>query len=304
MTAMHDQNVAYAEELLRLGSEDKRIVVVDPDSNKTPFPFQETYPDRYFEVGIAEANCVSFAGGLALSGKIAFANAFSVFIIGRAYDQARQSVAIPRANVKLVGFYSGFSDSADGATHQCFEDIALARALPHMTVLTPADSNEVVRLMRWSVAHDGPTYMRLTRGKWPQITPDDAPLTPYVLHEGNDIAIFAIGTMVSRALDAAEMLEREGISARVINIPMLKPLDDANIQNVCVGCKAVITCEEHSVIGGLSQTVAWALRGTSTPIEPVAVMDTFGQSARDHGQLLDHYGLSAKGICEKARALV
>lgn len=304
MTAMHDQNVAYAEELVRLGGKDKRIVVVDPDSNKTPFPFQETYRDRYFEVGIAEANCVSLAGGLALSGKIAFANAFSVFIMGRAYDQVRQSVAIPRANVKLVGFYAGFSDSADGATHQCFEDIALARVLPNMTVLTPADSTEVVRMMRWAVAYDGPTYMRLTRGKWPQITPEDAPMTPYVLHEGSDVAIFAIGTMLSRALDAAEKLGHEGVSARVINVPMLKPLDDADIQNACAGCKAVITCEEHSVIGGLGQTVAWALRGTGTPIEPVAVMDTFGQSAREHSQLLDHYGLSAKGIIEKVRGLL
>lgn len=293
-----EQVKAYQEELVNLGRDREDIVVCDPDYNKMNVPFAQEFPDRYYQFGVAEANAVCFAAGLALTGKTPFVNAFSMFIVGRVFDQIRQSIALQHLNVKLIGSHAGFSNASDGATHQCLEDLALIRVLPNMTVLTPADAAEMVRAVRWASEYEGPVYIRMYRGKMPDVTPADAPLEPYVIRKGKDVALIAHGSMVSRCLEAADMLEKHGVDARIINMTKLKPVDDNVIVRICEGCETIVTAEEHDCIGGMSQQVAWAMRGGNAQIEAVAVNDLFGQSARDYEQLMEHYGLTAQKIYE------
>ena len=214
--------------------------------------------------------------GLALSGKVAFTNSFAVFSTGRSYDQIRQSICTAKLNVKINGSSAGLSDFGDGATHQAIEDIAIMRALPNMTVLVPMDAIETKKIVKAAVDHDGPVYIRISRSDMPDFFPVDAEFKigqPYVMCDGSDITVFACGIMVSKALEAAELLDKEGISLRVVNVSSLKPIDEEAIKELARGMKGIITAEEHSVIGGLTSTITYILRGGGIPIEPVAVMD-------------------------------
>ncbi|HAA25447.1 MAG TPA: transketolase [Ruminiclostridium sp.] len=305
---MQSQRKAYGETLVQLGRENKNIVVLDADLSKSTMTcfFEQEFPDRYFEMGIAEANMISFAAGLSLTGKIAFVNSFAVFSTGRPFDQIRQGVAIGKLNVKICGSSAGLSDFGDGATHQSVEDIAIMRAIPNMTVISPCDAIETKKAVRFAAEYDGPVYIRVSRNDLPDIFPDDMEFTlgkPVVLREGNDITVFATGTMVYEALVAAEKLSSLGISARVVNVSTLKPVDDESIIKLAEGMKGIITAEEHSIIGGLASVVTYALRGKGIPVESIAINDEFGQSAGSHDELLAHYGLKADNIVEKAKAL-
>lgn len=294
---MKNQRQIYGNMLVELGKDDKRLVVLEADLGKSTmsFQFQQAYPERYFEMGIAEANMVSFAAGLSLTGKVAFVNSFAVFAAGRPFDQIRQGVAIGKLNVKVIGSSSGLSDFGDGATHQAVEDIAIMRAIPNMAVLAPMDGTETGKMMKAIVDYDGPVYMRLNRNDMPDCFPEDADFEIgklYTLREGKDIVVFAHGIMVSMALKAAEELEKSGISLRVVNVSTLKPLDAQALAKLAEGMKGVITAEEHSIIGGLADITNSALKGRAIPIENIAIQDAFGQSAHSYQELLVHYGLT------------
>ena len=301
---MSNQRTVYGQTLVELGKENQRIVVLEADLGKSTqsYAFSQEFPERYFEMGIAEADMTSFAAGLSLTGKIPFTNSFAVFAAGRAYDQIRQGIAIPKLNVKIVGSSAGTSDFGDGATHQSVEDVAIMRAIPNMTVLVPADAPQLKAMVKWMVDYDGPVYLRVSRNDLPEVTgehPD--PITPAVLREGTDAAVVACGIMVAPALEAAEKLAAEGISVRVINVPCLKPFADEKVKELLAGVKKIVAAEEHSYIGGLSQALAWARRGDGRPLETVSIPDVFGQSASNPQELLVHYGLTADHIAEKIK---
>lgn len=301
---MSNQRTVYGQTLVELGKENQRIVVLEADLGKSTqsYAFSQEFPERYFEMGIAEADMTSFAAGLSLTGKIPFTNSFAVFAAGRAYDQIRQGIAIPKLNVKIVGSSAGMSDFGDGATHQSVEDVAIMRAIPNMTVLVPADAPQLKAMVKWMVDYDGPVYLRVSRNDLPEVTgehPD--PITPAVLREGTDAAVVACGIMVAPALEAAEKLAAEGISVRVINVPCLKPFADEKVKELLAGVKKIVAAEEHSYIGGLSQALTWALRGDGRPLETVSIPDVFGQSASNPQELLVHYGLTADHIAEKIK---
>ncbi|MGE5679207.1 MAG: transketolase family protein, partial [Pseudomonadota bacterium] len=296
--------VAYGETLVEIGKGNKNIVVLEADLGKSTMSclFQNEFPERYFEMGIAEQNMASTAAGLSLAGKVPFINSFAVFTSGRAYDQVRQTISIAKLNVKICGSSAGLSDFGDGSTHQSVEDIALMRAIPNMTVLCPVDAVETRKMVKAAVRYEGPVYLRINRNDLPIIT-DEAEQFEigniYTKREGKDVVIFANGVMVSRALEAAEALEKKGISAKVINVPTLKPLDESIIMEAAKGYKAVIAAEEHSVIGGLGSIIAEALRGeTKPPIEFVGIKDRFGTSAHNYEELMEYYGLTSKAIEE------
>lgn len=301
---MSNQRTVYGQTLVELGKENQRIVVLEADLGKSTqsYAFSQEFPERYFEMGIAEADMTSFAAGLSLTGKIPFTNSFAVFAAGRAYDQIRQGIAIPKLNVKIVGSSAGMSDFGDGATHQSVEDVAIMRAIPNMTVLVPADAPQLKTMVKWMVDYDGPVYLRVSRNDLPEVTgehPD--PITPAVLREGTDAAVVACGIMVAPALEAAEKLAAEGISVRVINVPCVKPFADEKVKELLAGVEKIVAAEEHSYIGGLSQALAWALRGDGRPLETVSIPDVFGQSASNPQELLVHYGLTADHIAEKIK---
>lgn len=291
----------FGETLVELGKKDERIVVLESDLGKSTMStlFQQAYPERYYEMGIAEANMTSFAAGLSLTGKIAFTNSFAVFSAGRSYDQIRQSICTANLNVKINGSSAGLSDFGDGATHQAIEDIAIMRALPNMAVLVPADGMEVKKIVKYAVEHEGPVYIRISRSEMPDILPEDTEFKigiPQMLRDGKDITVFACGVMVAKALTAAQELEESGISLRVVNVSSIKPLDEHAVKELAKGVKGVITAEEHTVIGGLTSAISYVLRSEGLPIEPVAIMDVFGQSADTHDELLVAYGLTEKDI--------
>ncbi len=304
---MHNQRQVYGETLLELGRENSSIVVCDADLSKSTMSclFGEAFPERFFEMGIAEANMVSFAAGLALAGgKIPFINSFAVFTSGRPYDQIRVSVCIGRLNVKIIGSSTGLSDFGDGSTHQSVEDVALMRAVPHMIVLAPVDGIEVAKMTRWMTAYKGPVYMRVNRNELPDVFPVNEEWElgrNYVLRDGKDAVVFANGVMVSKALEAAENLEKEGLSLRVVNVSTLKPVKEKELRNLADGMKAVVTAEEHSLIGGLASIVSYALRGIGIRIEAIGIEDCFGQSAHSYEELLFHYDLTSENIRKKVK---
>ena len=291
----------YGRTLVEMGRENPDIVVLEADLGKSTMScyFEEAFPDRFFEMGIAEANMTSFAAGLSLAGKIPFTNSFAVFAAGRAYDQIRQGVAIAGLNVKIVGSSAGLSDYGDGSTHQAVEDIAIMRAIPNMTVLVPADGNETRKMTRAMAAAVGPMYMRLNRDDLPDITLAKGAFEigrPLLVREGGDAVVFACGLMVSQALAAAGALAARGVSLRVVNVSTLKPADDEAIRGFASGMKAVVTAEEHSLIGGLCAVVTEAMKGIGIPTASVGIADRFGQSARSYDELLNAYGLTAGHI--------
>lgn len=292
---------AYGKALAQLGAENERIVVLDADlsgSTKTAY-FAKEFPRRFFNIGIAEADMIGTAAGLAAAGKIPFASTFAVFAAGRAYDQIRTSVAYPNLNVKIAASHAGITVGEDGATHQMFEDIALMRALPNMTVLVPADGPETEAMTRWAATHEGPVYLRLGRAGVPVIHGPDYQFRPgkaSVLRGGGDLAVFACGYMVHIALEAADRLAEQGIAAAVVNLHTVKPLDVETVVRYAQRCGAVVTVEEHSIIGGMGGAVAEVLgEEHPTPMVRIGIRDTFGESGKP-GQLLEKYGLTAQKI--------
>lgn len=269
--------------------------------------FAKAYPARFFQVGIAEANMISIAAGMAVAGKIPFTGTFAEFATGRVYDQIRQSVAYSQANVKIYAPHSGLTVGEDGATHQALEDMGMIRMMPGMTVVHPCDYNQAVQATLAVARYKGPVYLRCGRPAVPNFTPADQVFEigkGYVLQEGSDLTIIAIGHLVWPALEAAAALEEKGIHAEVINMPTLKPLDTACVLASVRKTGRVLTCEEHQLNGGLGDAVAnFLVRNYPVPMEMVGVDDRFGQSGTPQ-DLLDHYGLNVPGIVAKAEALL
>lgn len=305
----HNQREEYGKALVALGSKNQNVVVLEADlgnSTKSAM-FEAAYPERYFEMGIAEQNMTSFAGGLSLDGKIPFTNTFAVFAAGRPYDQIRQSIATAKLNVKIVGSSAGFSDFGDGATHQAIDDLAIMSAIPGMTVLAPCDGPEAAMAVNAAAEMEGPVYLRLCRNDLEDIFPQDISYQvgePVVLRNGTDITVFTTGIMAHKALEAAEILAKDRISLHVVHLPGVKPVNEQAVLAQTEGKRAVITCEEHSIRGGLSMMITYLLRNQGIPVECIAVMDVFGQSGTSHEELLTHYGLDAAEICKKARGLL
>jgi len=300
---------AYGEALVELGKADQRIVALDADLCKSTMSvlFQDAFPDRYFEMGIAEQNMMSTAAGLALSGKIAFASSFAVFATGRAYDQIRQSISVPKLNVKICGSSCGLSDYSDGATHQSIDDVAIMRVIPNMTVLTPVDATEVLLAVRDAAAIQGPVYIRVNRNPVLDLLDKNATLEigkHRIMREGSDVLLIAHGVMVEKALAAATLLEKDGISARVASVGTMKPFNYLGALELAQGMKGVVTAEEHNFIGGLAAAMAFALRGSSVPMDHVAVNDSFGESAFKTEELQATHGLTAENIAAKSKNLL
>jgi transketolase len=309
MTAVNLRS-AYGESLVRLGRKDWRIMALEADLGKSTqsVMFQAEFPDRYFQMGIAEQDMTSTAAGMALAGMIPFVHSFAIFATGRAYDQLRNSICVPNLNVRICGSSAGLSDFGDGKTHQSVEDVALMRAIPKMSVICPADSIECEKMMDCLIDWPGPVYIRINRNDLPFVTPPDEPYhigKVTQLREGRHIAIFASGIMVSIALEAAKTLEMDGISARVINVSTIKPLDREAIVRYAAGVDAIVTAEEHSLVGGLGSAVVEALRSVShAPVEFVGIPDTFGISAEGYDGLMARYGLTPAAVAATAKALL
>ena len=300
---------AYGEALKEIGGKNEQIVVLDADLSKSTKTnvFAKAYPQRFFNVGIAEQNLVGTAAGLAASGKIPFVSTFAMFAAGRAFEQIRNSVCYPKLNVKVAATHAGLTVGEDGASHQAIEDVSLMRSLPNMTVLVPADEEETRQAIAWAAAYQGPVYIRLGRMSVDNVSPEGyvfAPAKAAVLTEGNDVALIANGVMVMAALEAAKTLAAEGIQARVINMASVKPLDEAAVVSASKETGAIVTCEEHSIIGGLGSAVAEVLAEQATaPMERVGVKDTFGESGKPK-ELLAKYGLTADDVAAAARRVV
>ncbi|MBN2086080.1 MAG: transketolase family protein [Anaerolineales bacterium] len=310
MTISKNPRMAYGEALVALGKRDPRVVALEADLGKSTQSvlFKAAFPDRHFEMGIAEQNMASTAAGLALAGKIPFIHSFAVFASGRVYDQLRNSVCIPNVNVRICGSSCGLSDFGDGKTHQAVEDVALMRALPNMSVLSPADSIELTAMMEQILDWKGPVYIRVNRNDLPFTFPGDPSYrigNVVKIRDGADAAIFASGIMVSKALEAAQMLAEKGISTRILNVGTIKPLDRDAVMGFAEGARAIVTAEEHTVIGGLGSAVLEALRGVRhAPVEMIGIHDGFGLSAESYDALLEHFGLTGEAIASAVRKIL
>ena len=300
---------AYGEALAELGAINDKVVVLDADLSKSTKTndFKKVYPERFFNLGIAEQNLLGTAAGFAAAGKIPFASSFAVFAVGRAYDQIRNSIAYPNLNVKIAATHAGLTVGEDGGSHQMLEDIALMRAVPNMTVIVPADGVETKQVVMAAAEHQGPVYIRLGRPKVPVLLGDDYKFEigkGVVLKEGTDVTLIGTGIMVSKAMEAAELLAADGISAAVVNISTIKPLDNALITEMAQKTGAVVTAEEHNIYGGLGSAVAEVLVETCpVPMARVGAEDKFGESGLPD-ELLEKYGLTAANIAAKAKAVV
>ena len=310
MAPVKNLREAYGQALVALGKKNRDVVALEADLGKSTRSvlFQGAYPDRYFEMGIAEQNMASTAAGLALAGKIPFMHSFAVFASGRAFDQLRNSVCIPGLSVRICGSSCGLSDFGDGKTHQALEDVALMRVLPGMTVLCPVDAIEVAKMVDCLLDWKGPVYLRINRNDLPFVTPEDEPYQigkVWKLRDGSDAAVFAAGVMVSKALEAAEELAKDGISVRVLNVSTIKPLDREAIIAQAAGVRALVTAEEANIIGGLGSAVVEALRGVRhAPLEFIGVQDSFGLSAENYEILLRHFGLTAAAVADAVKRLL
>ncbi len=305
--ALVSQRAAYGEELLAICRENPKVVVLDADlcAGTQSVMVEKEKPERFFEMGIGEQNMISVAAGMALAGKIPVCNSFAIFAAGRPYEQIRQSVCLPGLGVKVVGASCGLSDFADGATHQCFEDLALMRVLPGMTVFSPADAQEARRAIRAAVQLPGPVYIRINRNEIPDVTPADARLEigkPALMAEGDDIAICATGYMVHLALEARKILAARGVQARVLNFSTLKPLDVAAVRSLLGPCRRLVTVEEHSVISGLGGALLEAFAEDPLPLRRLGIQDVYGQSAENYAKILLKYGLTPERIAEETAA--
>jgi len=300
---------AYGKTLVELGKEYPELVVLDADltvSTKTNL-FGKEFPRRFFTMGVSEQDMMATAAGFALAGKIPFASTFAVFATGRAWEHVRQSIAFPNLNVKIVATHAGVTVGEDGATHQALEDVALMRVLPNMTVIVPADAVETEKVIRTLVEHRGPAYVRLARAKFPTIFKKSYEFEigkARVLREGNDVALFAAGIMVYEALEAAKILERDGISACVVNLSTIKPIDIETVVKWAGITGAVVTVEDHNIIGGLGGAVAEVLgEYCPTPMKRIGMRDRFGTSG-DGLKLLEYFGLKAKNIVQAAHEIL
>ncbi|HNY10472.1 MAG TPA: transketolase family protein [Candidatus Wallbacteria bacterium] len=294
----------YGEALVELGAKNPRIVVLDADLSKSTmtYMFGEKYPDRFFNMGIAEQNLMCTAGGLSSCGYIPFASSFGIFASGRGYEQIRNTICYSKLNVKIGATHGGITVGEDGATHQGLEEIALMRAIPNMTVIVPADFHEAKMATIAAAEHVGPVYLRLGRDKVQTVT--DYTKTPFeigkgcLLADGTDVTIIACGLMTAQALEAAAALKSSGISAAVVNLPTIKPLDKALIHKMAQKTRAIVTCEEHQVAGGMGSAVCEYLSSNiPTPVKFVGINDTFGESGKPN-ELLEAYGLMAKNIVD------
>lgn len=300
---------AYGKALVKLGAMDPRVVVLDADLSKSTktADFMKHYPDRFFNVGIAEQNMMGIAAGLAAAGKIPFASTFAVFAAGRAFEQVRNSIAYTCLNVKIAATHAGLTVGEDGASHQAIADLAAMRALPNMTVIVPADGVETEQAVFAAAGAEGPFYIRLGRPALPVLF--DAGYRfrvgrAAVMRPGHDATVIACGIMVAEALRAAEELEAEGLSVRVINMSTIKPLDREAVVAAARETGAVVTAEEHTIIGGLGSAVAETLVETvPVPMERVGIKDVFGESGKP-SELLEKYGLTANNIKEAVRRAI
>lgn len=300
---------AYGKALVALGERDDRIVVLDADVSKSTRSniFKERFPERFINVGIAEGNMMNIAGGLAACGKVPFVNSFSFLLTLRAGEQLRTGVAYPKLNVKVAGAYAGLSDSFDGATHQDITDLAVTRAMPNLTVLSLSDNAQVAKAIPAIADWPGPVYFRLHRNEVPPVSAGDVPfeIGRAVRHrEGRDVTFVATGIMVGLSMKAAETLAAEGISAGVVEIHTIKPLDVQTIADVARQTGALVTAEEHNILGGLGGAVAEALGGHQPCIlERVGIKDTYAESG-PYDALLEKYGLTAGALVEAARRAI
>lgn len=295
---------AFGKKLVELGSVDPNIVVLDSDlacSTQTKL-FGKAYPDRFFNMGIAEQNMIATAAGLSLTGKTAFAATFAVFATGRTYDQIRTSVCYQNTNVKIVGTHGGITVGEDGATHQALEDVSLMRGLPNMTVIVPSDCNECAQAVEYAAKHEGPVYIRLSRNNLPDIYPADYRFDPnkaIVLRSGTDLTIVSNGDIMPEVCKAVEILEAKGISVELISLPVVKPFDAQTILESAKKTNFVVTVENHSIYGGIGSAVSEALSEEHpTRVLRIGMNDTFGQSGKPV-DLLKFYGLDAEGIVNR-----
>ena len=299
---------SYGNALKELGAKYENLVVLDADlagATKTG-TFLKAYPDRHFDCGIAEANMICVAAGLSTTGLVPFASTFAMFAAGRAFEQIRNSIGYPHLNVKVGATHGGISVGEDGASHQCCEDFALMRSIPGMVVMSPADDVEAKAMVYAAYEHEGPVYMRFGRAAVPVIHGDDFKFEigkGEVLRDGTDVAIIANGLMTYEAMVAAEELANDGINAMVINMATIKPLDEELVLSAAAKCGKVITCEEHSIIGGLGEAVASLLAEKQpTLVRRIGVNDEFGHSG-PAGALLKQFGLSAENIVKNAKEI-
>lgn len=306
MIAKESTRVEYGKTLKELGSQYPEIVVLDADlsaSTQTKY-FAQAFPQRFFNMGVAEQDLMGTAAGLAAGGMIPFASTFAIFAAGRAWEQVRQSIAYAGLNVKIVASHGGVTVGEDGGSHQALEDLALMRVLPNMVVLVPADGPETRAMTRWAAQYYGPVYMRTGRASVPVIYGDDHRFQlgkGSILREGDDVSLMGIGIMVHACLEAASLLEKKGVSARVLNLSCLKPLDWELVVESARRTGCVVTAEEHMITGGLGSAVAEVLsEHHPAPVMRVGVRDVFGVSGSPN-DLLKHYGLTARDIVAAAR---
>ncbi len=298
------QRGAYGEELLAICRENDKVVALDADlcGATQSIQIEQNKPERFIEMGIGESNMISAAAGLALSGKIPVCHSFAVFVAGRPFEQIRQSVCLPGLPVKIVGASCGLSDFADGGTHQAFEDVAIMRTLPNMTVFSPADANEARKAIRAAIALPGPAYIRINRNDIPDVTAPETPLVvgkPTVMADGKDIALCASGHMLAASLEVKKILSAKGIDARVVNFATIKPLDAAAVRQAVGTCKRIVSIEEHSIIGGLGAAILEALSEDPLPLRRIGINDTYGESAENYGVILEAFKLTPERIAEQ-----
>ena len=299
----------FGETLAEYGAVDKSIVVLTADVSSSVLTsyFNEQFPERSFNIGIAEAGMIDTAVGMALAGMTPFVNTFAALFL-RAVEQIRSCVAYPDVNVKLVGSYAGLSDFKDGPTHHSIMDISIMRSMPNMTVIVPSDCTEIRKMIPLIARHRGPVYLRISRADMVKIFPDD--FQPEIgkgvtVRGGKDVTIVTNGHMLSRSLEAAGLLAGKDIDARVVNMHTVKPLDIGLVLRCARETGAIVTAEEHSVIGGLGSAVAETLvRELPVPVEMVGINDTFTETALDHDSLLDHYGMSVNDIVIAAEKVI
>ena len=300
---------AYGNALARIGKSNTNIIVLDADLSKSTKTdtFKKECPDRFFNVGIAEQNLISVGAGLAAAGKIPFVSSFAMFATGRAFEQIRNAVCYPKLNVKVCATHAGITVGEDGATHQSLEDIACMRVLPNLTVVVPADEKETNAVIEWAAAYEGPVYVRLGRAGVDDVSPEEYTFTPgksTQLIDGSDVTIIACGALVGPAVEASKALQNNGISARVINMASIKPIDVDAIVKAASETGAIVTAEEHNILGGLGSAVAEVIVAHKpVPVEFVGVQDTFGESGTPT-ELMTKYGLTTDDIVNAVNRVV
>lgn len=299
----------WADALLELGEKNEKVVVLDADLAKSTLTslYKERFPERFFDMGIAEQNMVNTAGGLSLTGLIPFVTTYGVFVSGRAWEQIRTSICYGELNVKFGGAHGGISVGPDGATHQALEEITIMRVLPGMTVIVPSDYYETKKAVLAAEKIQGPVYIRFGREKVPVVTSEDAPFEvgkANIMREGRDVTIIACGPMVAESLDAADELAKEGIEAEVINLHTIKPIDKEAIIASAQKTGAVVTAEEHQMAGGMGSAVMEVLaQNYAVPVEMVGINDTFGESGQPR-ELMEKYGITSKEIYKQTKKVI